>query len=223
MPTPKSKQHYRWPPSAIPNRSKKSRAAARRVQLPPIADRHFPPTVEFSCLFDSDDCHAKTPTAASTGHRCNNFGIHLLRGLRFLKHPHRSTQPDHIVVILRGLQDYSFEYFVLELVPHLGPQPKNDVVEFCQLCISLARNRNVASATLVTWPSFEDIHPFELHPLNRLQDSRLLQEMFNNLGELLCTITGFDFFSLQPNVGAAREYVGLMAIRAYHLVLCSSH
>lgn len=46
----------------------------------------------------------------------------------------------------------------------------------------------------------------------------LLQEMFNDLGELLCTITGFDSFSLQPNAGAAGEYAGLMVIRAYHLV-----
>lgn len=42
--------------------------------------------------------------------------------------------------------------------------------------------------------------------------------MFNNLGDLLCTITGFDSFSLQPNAGAAGEYAGLMVIRAYHKV-----
>lgn len=42
--------------------------------------------------------------------------------------------------------------------------------------------------------------------------------MFNNLGELLCTITGFDSFSLQPNAGASGEYAGLMVIRAYHKV-----
>lgn len=46
----------------------------------------------------------------------------------------------------------------------------------------------------------------------------IYQEMFNDLGELLCTITGFDSFSLQPNAGAAGEYAGLMVIRAYHLV-----
>lgn len=44
------------------------------------------------------------------------------------------------------------------------------------------------------------------------------QEMFKDLGELLCTITGLDSFSLQPNAGAAGEYAGLMVIRAYHLV-----
>lgn len=46
----------------------------------------------------------------------------------------------------------------------------------------------------------------------------MLQEMFQNLGDLLCTITGFDSFSLQPNAGASGEYAGLMVIRAYHKV-----
>ncbi|GFZ16672.1 glycine decarboxylase P-protein 1 [Actinidia rufa] len=63
----------------------------------------------------------------------------------------------------------------------------------------------------VTWPSFSDIHPFA--PIEQAEG---YQEMFNNLGELLCIITGFDSFSLQPNAGAAGEYAGLMVIRAYH-------
>ncbi|WJX09634.1 glycine dehydrogenase (aminomethyl-transferring) [Trifolium repens] len=64
----------------------------------------------------------------------------------------------------------------------------------------------------VTWPSFADLHPFA--PTEQAQG---YQEMFNNLGDLLCTITGFDSFSLQPNAGAAGEYAGLMVIRAYHV------
>lgn len=64
----------------------------------------------------------------------------------------------------------------------------------------------------VTWPNFADIHPFS--PPEQAQG---YQEMFQNLGELLCTITGFDSFSLQPNAGAAGEYAGLMVIRAYHM------
>jgi len=39
--------------------------------------------------------------------------------------------------------------------------------------------------------------------------------MFDDLGNLLCTITGFDSFSLQPNAGAAGEYAGLMVIFRY--------
>ncbi|XP_010429623.1 PREDICTED: glycine dehydrogenase (decarboxylating) 2, mitochondrial [Camelina sativa] len=64
----------------------------------------------------------------------------------------------------------------------------------------------------VSWPSFTNMHPFA--PLEQAQG---YQEMFTNLGELLCSITGFDSFSLQPNAGAAGEYAGLMVIRAYHM------
>ncbi|GAA0166124.1 dehydrogenase [Lithospermum erythrorhizon] len=64
----------------------------------------------------------------------------------------------------------------------------------------------------VTWPAFASLHPFA--PLEQAEG---YQEMFNNLGEMLCTVTGFDSVSLQPNAGAAGEYAGLMVIRAYHL------
>ncbi|KAH7835299.1 hypothetical protein Vadar_024880 [Vaccinium darrowii] len=70
----------------------------------------------------------------------------------------------------------------------------------------------------VTWPSFSDLHPFA--PTEQTEG---YQEMFNDLGELLCTITGFDSFSLQPNAGAAGEYAGLMVIRAYHLARGDHH
>jgi glycine dehydrogenase len=46
----------------------------------------------------------------------------------------------------------------------------------------------------------------------------VMKEMFDDLGDLLCKITGFDSFSLQPNAGASGEYAGLMVIRAYHRV-----
>ncbi|KAG8375664.1 hypothetical protein BUALT_Bualt10G0123800 [Buddleja alternifolia] len=64
----------------------------------------------------------------------------------------------------------------------------------------------------VTWPAFADLHPFA-----PTEQASGYQEMFKNLGDMLCTITGFDSFSLQPNAGAAGEYAGLMVIRAYHM------
>ncbi|KAF3660088.1 Glycine dehydrogenase (decarboxylating), mitochondrial [Capsicum annuum] len=64
----------------------------------------------------------------------------------------------------------------------------------------------------VTWPNFTNIHPFA-----PTEQAAGYQEMFDDLGDLLCTITGFDSFSLQPNAGAAGEYAGLMVIRAYHM------
>nr|CAN63089.1 hypothetical protein VITISV_032016 [Vitis vinifera] len=56
----------------------------------------------------------------------------------------------------------------------------------------------------------------KLNATTEMMPAEGYQEMFNNLGELLCTITGFDSFSLQPNAGASGEYAGLMVIRAYH-------
>ncbi|KAK9274983.1 hypothetical protein L1049_022240 [Liquidambar formosana] len=70
----------------------------------------------------------------------------------------------------------------------------------------------------VTCPSFSDIHPFA--PVEQTQG---YQEMFDDLGKLLCTITGFDSFSLQPNSGASGEYAGLMVIRAYHMARGDHH
>ncbi|KAL8115247.1 hypothetical protein AgCh_021907 [Apium graveolens] len=70
----------------------------------------------------------------------------------------------------------------------------------------------------VTWPSFTDMHPFA-----PVEQAAGYQEMFDNLGDLLCSITGFDSFSLQPNAGAAGEYAGLMVIRAYHMARGDYH
>ncbi len=64
----------------------------------------------------------------------------------------------------------------------------------------------------VTWPELGAIHPFA--PLAQAQG---YQEIFKNLEEWLCQVTGFDAVSLQPNSGAQGEYAGLMTIRNYHL------
>jgi len=63
----------------------------------------------------------------------------------------------------------------------------------------------------ITWPELANIHPFA--PLDQTQG---YQEMFTDLAAQLCSVTGFDAMSLQPNSGATGEYAGLMAIRAYH-------
>ncbi|MDA0654803.1 MAG: aminomethyl-transferring glycine dehydrogenase [Proteobacteria bacterium] len=63
----------------------------------------------------------------------------------------------------------------------------------------------------VTWPEFSDVHPFA--PENQTEGYRALTD---GLAEMLCRITGFHSFSLQPNAGSQGEYAGLLAIRAYH-------
>ncbi|NAW66537.1 aminomethyl-transferring glycine dehydrogenase [Photobacterium halotolerans] len=70
----------------------------------------------------------------------------------------------------------------------------------------------------VTWPEFGGLHPFA--PADQTQG---YQELASKLSEMLCEITGYDAFSLQPNSGAQGEYAGLIAIQRYHAANGDSH
>jgi glycine dehydrogenase len=60
---------------------------------------------------------------------------------------------------------------------------------------------------------FSAMHPFV--PLHQAQGYR---QLFTELEEMLCDLTGFDAFSFQPNAGSQGEYTGLLVIRKYHQV-----
>ncbi len=78
---------------------------------------------------------------------------------------------------------------------------------------------NAASEMLaVTWPEFATMHPFA--PVEQLQGNHQLAQ---ELMDALCTLTGYDACSLQPNSGASGEYAGLLAIRAFHASRGESH
>ncbi len=63
----------------------------------------------------------------------------------------------------------------------------------------------------VTWPQFSRLHPFA--PASQAGGYR---QVFDELEQALCRITGLAAVSLQPNSGAQGEFAGLMTIRAYH-------
>ncbi len=65
--------------------------------------------------------------------------------------------------------------------------------------------------TPVTWPEFSCIHP--LAPADQSLGYR---DLIDQLESMLCTITGYDAISLQPNAGSQGEYAGLLAIKQYH-------
>ena len=48
-------------------------------------------------------------------------------------------------------------------------------------------------------------------------------ELFKDLEDWLCDITGFSKISLQPNAGSQGEYAGMLAIRDFHLDKGNSH
>jgi len=63
----------------------------------------------------------------------------------------------------------------------------------------------------VSWREFSLIHPFA--PADQWEG---YAELIEDLSEKLCTITGYDAMSMQPNSGAQGEYAGLLTIMAYH-------
>jgi glycine dehydrogenase len=72
--------------------------------------------------------------------------------------------------------------------------------------------------TPVTWPEFSNIHPYA--PADQTLGYR---EMIGQLEAMLCSITGYDAVSLQPNAGSQGEYAGLLAIMQYHASRGESH
>jgi glycine dehydrogenase len=65
----------------------------------------------------------------------------------------------------------------------------------------------------ISYYEFNAMHPFV--PLYQAQG---YQQLFAELEDMLCDLTGFDAFSLQPNAGSQGEYTGLLVIRKYHEV-----
>ncbi|MGI4746653.1 MAG: aminomethyl-transferring glycine dehydrogenase [Janthinobacterium lividum] len=63
----------------------------------------------------------------------------------------------------------------------------------------------------ITWPGFCDLHPYAPSA-----QTAGYAELFADLEQRLCAISGYDAVSLQPNSGAQGEYAGLLAIRGYH-------
>ena len=55
-----------------------------------------------------------------------------------------------------------------------------------------------------------------LHPFIPTYQAQGYQQLFEELESMLCDLTGFDAFSLQPNAGSQGEYSGLLVIQKYH-------
>jgi glycine dehydrogenase len=62
-----------------------------------------------------------------------------------------------------------------------------------------------------------------LHPFAPLEQAQGYQQLFEELEERLCEITGFAAMSFQPNAGSQGEYAGLLVIRKYHRTRGEGH
>ncbi len=63
----------------------------------------------------------------------------------------------------------------------------------------------------LSYREFSAMHPFA--PLDQAQG---YLQLFDELEEMLCDLSGFAAFTLQPNAGSQGEYTGLLVIRQYH-------
>jgi glycine dehydrogenase subunit 2 len=55
-----------------------------------------------------------------------------------------------------------------------------------------------------------------IHPMQPTETTQGAMELWANMGEMLCEISGLEAVTLQPSAGAHGELTGLMMIRAYH-------
>jgi glycine dehydrogenase len=70
----------------------------------------------------------------------------------------------------------------------------------------------------LSYREFNAIHPFV--PVDQAQG---YHQMFEELEDMLCDLSGFDAFSLQPNAGSQGEYAGLLVIRKYQEIQGEAH
>ncbi len=70
----------------------------------------------------------------------------------------------------------------------------------------------------VTWAEFADVHPYA--PDSQTEGYR---ELITELEQMLCSATGYEAVSLQPNAGSQGEFAGLLAVQAWHASRNESH
>jgi glycine dehydrogenase len=125
------------------------------------------------------------------------FSSNLARKTEYMTHPVFNT--------------HHTEHEILRYLKSLENKDLSLVHSMISLGSCTMKLNATAEMVPVTWPEIGNMHPFA--PANQTEG---YTEIFKNLNDWLCEVTGFAAMSLQPNSGAQGEYAGLMVIRAYH-------
>lgn len=137
------------------------------------------------------------PVAAQTSNGMMHIPATLVRQSTYLTHPIFST--------------YHSETELMRYIKQLENKDLSLVHSMIPLGSCTMKLNAAVELMPISWPNFNQLHPFV--PLNQAKG---YQQIFEELAQDLCTITGFAGCSLQPNSGAQGEYTGLMVIQAHH-------
>lgn len=121
----------------------------------------------------------------------------LARSSEYLTHPHFNRYHNE-TAMMRWLRSLSDKDIALDrsMIP-LGS---------CTMKLNAASEMEP-----ITYPEFASAHPF-----SKVDQNEGWLELIKQLEQYICTITGYDAVSLQPNAGSQGEFAGLLAIKAYH-------
>ncbi|MDR9416114.1 MAG: aminomethyl-transferring glycine dehydrogenase [Gracilimonas sp.] len=147
--------------------------------------------------------------AEATGKE-NNFDVQAESHNAKVEYPENLTRTsaylDHPVFNL-----YHSEHEMLRYMKRLENKDLSLVHSMISLGSCTMKLNATSEMIPLTWPEFGQIHPFAPR-----EQAAGYTQLFDELSDYLCEITGFAGMSLQPNSGAQGEYAGLMTIRAYH-------
>ena len=137
--------------------------------------------------------------SVSSNEKNESIGIpsSLRRQSSFLEHP--------------VFNSYHSETKLIRYIHHLQGKDLSLVHSMIPLGSCTMKLNATTELQSMTWKAFADIHPFS--PVDQVAGSL---EIFKELEDFLCEITGFSAVNLQPNAGSQGEYAGLMVFRKYH-------
>jgi glycine dehydrogenase len=111
-----------------------------------------------------------------------------------------------------AFRDFHTEHELLRYIHRLQSRDLSLTTSMIPLGSCTMKLNAAAEMIPISLPGFAG-----LHPAAPIEQAHGYQRLFRELEAWLCEISGFHSVCLQPNAGSQGEYLGLLAIRAYHL------
>ncbi len=196
-------------PAGVSSEKIRDRALARQINFRYIDDRHIGIALD-EATWPADVQQIVTVFAEAAGKSSPAMNWERYAEAELLDYPEnlRRTSPylTHPV-----FHNYHTETKMMRYIRSLETRDLTLAQSMIALGSCTMKLNAVAELMPVSWPEFAKLHPFV--PLDQAEG---YAQIFRELEQWLCEITGLDAVSLQPNSGAQGEFAGMMVIRAYH-------